>query len=201
MPPSEHDEVIVPPPIGHEDIHTQAPNPEAGHEEEVIPPPALGEEPGVRPRGAEATISAALLMFGAIPLSLGLSAISPRDRHAAQSEERDEGGGHRCQHCPSREYKSYRGSKIGYARVIHNAPYGLDALRGRRRVGAAQPNLIKVLLYERPVFPPHSCREARLNLILGERVKIGEQQLLLCCHQPHSVTKPHRDNPPSIAAP
>ena len=51
MPPSEHDEVIVPPPIGHEDIHTQAPNPEAGHEEEVIPPPALGEEPGVRPRG------------------------------------------------------------------------------------------------------------------------------------------------------
>ena len=71
MPPSEHDEVIVPPPIGHEDIHTQAPNPEAGHEEEVIPPPALGEEPGVRPRGAEATISAALLMFGAIPLSLG----------------------------------------------------------------------------------------------------------------------------------
>jgi hypothetical protein len=49
MPPSEDDEVIVPPPIGDEDIHTQAPNPEAGHEEEVIPPPALGEEPGLTP--------------------------------------------------------------------------------------------------------------------------------------------------------
>ena len=41
--------VIPPPPIGDEDIHTQAPNPEAGHEEEVIPPPpsALDEESNV----------------------------------------------------------------------------------------------------------------------------------------------------------
>jgi hypothetical protein len=44
--------VIPPPPIGDEDIHTQAPNPEAGHEEEVIPspPPALDEESNVSPR-------------------------------------------------------------------------------------------------------------------------------------------------------
>jgi hypothetical protein len=41
IPPTANDkEVIPPPPIGDEDIHTQAPNPEAGHEEEVIPPPA-----------------------------------------------------------------------------------------------------------------------------------------------------------------
>jgi hypothetical protein len=49
-PPTEHKEVIPPPPIGDEDIYTQAPNPEAGHEEEVIPPPAPGEEPSVKPR-------------------------------------------------------------------------------------------------------------------------------------------------------
>ena len=44
--------VIPPPPIGDEDIHTQAPNPEAGYEEEVIPPPppALDEESSVSPR-------------------------------------------------------------------------------------------------------------------------------------------------------
>ena len=48
-PQAEDKEVIPPPPIGDEDIHTQAPNPEAGHEEEVIPPPAPGEEPGVTP--------------------------------------------------------------------------------------------------------------------------------------------------------
>ena len=38
-------------PIGDEDIHTQAPNPEAGHEEEIPPPPpALDEESNVSPR-------------------------------------------------------------------------------------------------------------------------------------------------------
>ncbi len=43
--------VIPPPPIGDEDIHTQAPNPEAGHEEEIPPPPpALDEESNVSPR-------------------------------------------------------------------------------------------------------------------------------------------------------
>ena len=49
-PRAEDKEVIPPPPIGDEDIHIQAPNPEAGHEEEVIPPPAPGEEPSVKPR-------------------------------------------------------------------------------------------------------------------------------------------------------
>ena len=49
-PRAEDKEVIPPPPIGDEDIHTQAPNPEAGHEEEVIPPPAPGEQPSVKPR-------------------------------------------------------------------------------------------------------------------------------------------------------
>ena len=48
-PQAEDKEVIAPPPIGDEDIHTQAPNPQAGHEEEVIPPPAPGEEPNVKP--------------------------------------------------------------------------------------------------------------------------------------------------------
>ena len=43
-PQAEDKEVIPPPPIGDEDIHTQAPNPEAGHEEEVIPPPAPDEK-------------------------------------------------------------------------------------------------------------------------------------------------------------
>jgi hypothetical protein len=37
-PPAEHKGVIPPPDIGDEDIHTDVPNPEAGHEEEVIPP-------------------------------------------------------------------------------------------------------------------------------------------------------------------
>lgn len=51
-PQAEDKEVIPPPPIGDEDIHTQAPNPEAGHEEEVIPPPpsALDEDSAVNPR-------------------------------------------------------------------------------------------------------------------------------------------------------
>jgi hypothetical protein len=39
-----HKGVIPPPPIGDEDIYTEAPNPEAGHEEEVIPPPAPAPE-------------------------------------------------------------------------------------------------------------------------------------------------------------
>jgi hypothetical protein len=44
LPPSEDKEVIPPPPIGDEDIHIQASNPEAGPEEEVIPPPAPAPE-------------------------------------------------------------------------------------------------------------------------------------------------------------
>jgi hypothetical protein len=47
--PPDGEEVIPPPPIGDEDIHIQAPNPEAGHEEEVIPPPAPGEAPSLTP--------------------------------------------------------------------------------------------------------------------------------------------------------
>ena len=45
-PQAEDKEVILPHPIGDEDIYTQAPNPDAGHEEEVIPPPppALDED-------------------------------------------------------------------------------------------------------------------------------------------------------------
>jgi hypothetical protein len=50
LPPSEGKEVIPPPPIGDEDIHTDAPNPDAGHEEEVIPPPAPDEAPSVTPQ-------------------------------------------------------------------------------------------------------------------------------------------------------
>jgi hypothetical protein len=42
-PPAQHDGVITPPPIGDEDIHTDVPNPDAGHEEEVIPPPDHGK--------------------------------------------------------------------------------------------------------------------------------------------------------------
>jgi hypothetical protein len=43
--------VIPPPPTGDEEIHTQAPNPDAGHEEEVIPPPGTpGGDPNVEPR-------------------------------------------------------------------------------------------------------------------------------------------------------
>ena len=37
-PPAEQKGVIPPPDIGDEGIHTDVPNPEAGHEEEVIPP-------------------------------------------------------------------------------------------------------------------------------------------------------------------
>jgi hypothetical protein len=37
--------VITPPDIGDEEIHTEVPNPEAGHEKEVIPPPDTGETP------------------------------------------------------------------------------------------------------------------------------------------------------------
>jgi hypothetical protein len=47
--PPEDKEVMPPPPIGDEDIHTDAPNPHAGHEEEVIPPPAPEEAPSVTP--------------------------------------------------------------------------------------------------------------------------------------------------------
>src|SRR5262245_40880926 len=42
-PPTQNDGVITPPPIGDEDIHTDVPNPNAGHEEEVIPPPDEGK--------------------------------------------------------------------------------------------------------------------------------------------------------------
>src|SRR6185503_2861434 len=43
--------VITPPPTGDEEIHTQAPNPNAGHEKEVIPPPGTpGGDPTVEPR-------------------------------------------------------------------------------------------------------------------------------------------------------
>jgi len=42
----EHKSVIPPPPIGDEDIYTEAPNPEARHEKEVIPPLTPEEEQG-----------------------------------------------------------------------------------------------------------------------------------------------------------
>jgi hypothetical protein len=42
-PPAQDDGVITPPPIGDEDIHTDVPNPGAGHDEEVIPPPDEGK--------------------------------------------------------------------------------------------------------------------------------------------------------------
>jgi hypothetical protein len=42
-PPTQNDGVITPPPIGDEDIHTDVPNPNAGHDEEVIPPPDEGK--------------------------------------------------------------------------------------------------------------------------------------------------------------
>ena len=45
----EHKGVIPPPPIGDEDIFTEAPNPDAGHDEEVIPPPAPEAEQGPHP--------------------------------------------------------------------------------------------------------------------------------------------------------
>ncbi|HYJ59560.1 MAG TPA: hypothetical protein VEW64_09490 [Methyloceanibacter sp.] len=38
-PPAEHKGVIPPPDIGDEGIHTDVPDPNAGHDEEVIPPP------------------------------------------------------------------------------------------------------------------------------------------------------------------
>jgi len=50
-PAPEHDGVIVPPDIGDEDIHTDAPDPEAGHEKEVIPPSGTESgTPDVEPR-------------------------------------------------------------------------------------------------------------------------------------------------------
>jgi hypothetical protein len=49
LPPADHKEVIPAPNIDDEDIHTEAPNPNAGHEEEVIPPPEPDEEPSVTP--------------------------------------------------------------------------------------------------------------------------------------------------------
>jgi hypothetical protein len=48
-PPTPDKEVIPPPAIGDEDIHTEVPNPGAGHEKEVIPPPAPGEAPSATP--------------------------------------------------------------------------------------------------------------------------------------------------------
>jgi hypothetical protein len=44
-PPSEHKGVIEPPDIGDEGIHTDVPDPDAGHEEEVIPPSEIPEQP------------------------------------------------------------------------------------------------------------------------------------------------------------
>jgi hypothetical protein len=50
-PLKQQDGVIEPPPTGDEEIHTEAPNPEAGHPEEVIPPPGSpGGDPNVEPR-------------------------------------------------------------------------------------------------------------------------------------------------------
>jgi hypothetical protein len=42
-PLKQEDGVITPPAIGDEDIHTEVPNPNAGHKEEVIPPPDEGK--------------------------------------------------------------------------------------------------------------------------------------------------------------
>ncbi len=44
-PPSEHKGVIPPPDIGDEGIHTEVPDPDAGHEEEVIPPQEIPQQP------------------------------------------------------------------------------------------------------------------------------------------------------------
>jgi hypothetical protein len=50
-PAVEHDGVITPPATGDEGIHTEVPNPNAGHPEEVIPPPGTpGGDPNVDPR-------------------------------------------------------------------------------------------------------------------------------------------------------
>ena len=47
----EHNGVIRPPPTGDEDIHTDAPDPDAGHDEEVIPPPDTPSgDPNLVPR-------------------------------------------------------------------------------------------------------------------------------------------------------
>ena len=47
----EHNGVIKPPPTGDEGIHTDAPDPNAGHRPEVIPPPGTpGGHPNVVPR-------------------------------------------------------------------------------------------------------------------------------------------------------
>lgn len=46
----EHNGVIEPPPTGDEGIHTDAPDPDAGHDEEVIPPPGTaGGNPDLTP--------------------------------------------------------------------------------------------------------------------------------------------------------
>jgi hypothetical protein len=44
LPPTEHEGVIEPPDVGDEGIHTDVPNPDAGHPEEVIPPSELPEQ-------------------------------------------------------------------------------------------------------------------------------------------------------------
>jgi hypothetical protein len=51
VPPPE-DGVIPPPDVGDEGIHTEVPDPGAGHEEEVIPPPDTGlqSDPNAAPR-------------------------------------------------------------------------------------------------------------------------------------------------------
>jgi hypothetical protein len=49
--PPEQNGVIPPPDIGDEGIHTEVPNPDAGHDKEVIPPPGTeGDNPNVAPR-------------------------------------------------------------------------------------------------------------------------------------------------------
>jgi hypothetical protein len=50
-PPAQQDGVIAPPDIGDEGIHTEVPDPGAGHEEEVIPPPGTEQDaPDTVPR-------------------------------------------------------------------------------------------------------------------------------------------------------
>lgn len=44
LPPGQHKGVIEPPDIGDEGIHTDVPDPDAGHPEEVIPPSELPEQ-------------------------------------------------------------------------------------------------------------------------------------------------------------
>jgi hypothetical protein len=52
LPPPGEKGVIPPPDIGDEGIHTEVPDPGAGHEEEVIPPPDTGvqSDPNATPR-------------------------------------------------------------------------------------------------------------------------------------------------------